>query len=260
MNQVAAAWERNRPDLLRYVRRLLIDPEAAEDVVQQAAVRAMSAASPPTGDVEVRKWLFRITSNLAIDELRRRRTWSETALFDAREDAERDPDFVASSIALRGNPEASAIAQQHLTFCFSCVLRSLPPHRAAALLLAEMYGFTLQEAASILSASRIQVKNWLQEARAALASRHVDRCALVQKKGVCYQCSELATFFNGAPHDPLAGTNGTLEDRLRVVSTCESDLGVWHRRLLRIIEDRQGNPRPGQNDDPSHAPGNHRED
>lgn len=251
MNRLAEAWERNRPDLLRYVGRLLLDSTTAEDLVQQAAVRAMNAASPPDGDVELRKWLFRITSNLAIDELRRRRTWSETAIFDARQDAEGDADFVASSLALRGTQEVSAIAQQHLAFCFSCVLRSLPPQRAAALLLVEMYGFTLQEAASILGASQVQVKNWLQEARAALVSRHVDRCALVQKKGVCYQCSELAAFFNGTSRDPLAGTSGTLKDRLRVVRAPESDLGVWHRRLVRIIEERRCEAPPGQNDDPS---------
>ena len=148
MNRLAAAWDRNRPDLLRYVERLLLDPAAAEDVVQQAAVRAMKAASPPSGDEELRKWLFRITSNLAIDELRRRRTWSERALFDARSEAESDPAFVASSLALRGTAEVRAIAQQHLAFCFSCVLRSLPPQRAAALLLAFGGGWLLQRSGS----------------------------------------------------------------------------------------------------------------
>jgi RNA polymerase sigma-70 factor, ECF subfamily len=252
MNRLSAAWERNRPDLLRYVSRLLLDPDTAEDVIQQTAVRALNAPSPPQGDVELRKWLFRITSNLAIDELRRRRRWSERALLDAREEAERDPDFVAASLALRGTQEVNAIAQQHLAFCFSCVLRSLQPQRAAALLLVELYGFTLQEAASILGASRVQVKNWLQEARATLVSRHVDRCALVQKKGVCYQCSELATFFDGTSNDPLSGTNGTVEDRLRVVRAPESDLGVWHRRLLRVIEEQQTDTKPIPNNDVSH--------
>lgn len=253
MNHLAGAWERNRPDLLRYVARLLPDREAAEDVVQQVAIRAMNAAAVPADDTELRKWLFRITSNLAIDELRRRRTWSETAIFDARRHAESDTDFVAAALALRGTQEVRAIAQQHLAFCFSCVLRSLAPQRAAALLLTEMYGFTLEEAAAILGGSRNQVKNWLQEARAALVSRHVERCALVEKRGVCYQCSELATFFNGAPHNPLAGTNGTIEDRMRLVAAPESDLGVWHQRLLRIIEERHGDEGPGQNEHPPHT-------
>lgn len=250
MEMLAAAWDLNRADLVRYARRLLLDPDVADDVVQHAALRAMQATSPPSAALEVRKWLFRITSNLVIDELRRRGIWSETALPDARDDAERDCDFVAASVALRGTQDVDAIAREHLSFCFSCVLRSLPPHRAAALLLAEMYGFTVREAASILGGSQAQVKNWLQEARAALVARHLDRCALVHKRGTCYQCSELAMFFNGAPVDPLEGTEGNIDDRVRVVRASRSDLGVWHRRLLQVIEKRHRTakepPAPGE--------------
>jgi RNA polymerase sigma-70 factor (ECF subfamily) len=238
MEALARAWDRNREDLLRYVARLLADSDAAQDIVQQAAVRAMNAATPPAEEVDLRKWLFRITSNLAIDELRRRRTWAETALLDAREDAEGDPQFVAASVAMRGTQEVVAIAREHLAFCFSCVLRSLVAHRAAALLLAEVYGFSIRDSASILAASAGQVKNWLQEARDAMRSRHIDRCALVTKNGVCYQSSELSGFFNGVGENPLAGTSGSLQDRLEVIAGVRLDLGLWHRRLLRVIEDR----------------------
>jgi RNA polymerase sigma-70 factor (ECF subfamily) len=243
MDLVSQAWERNRADLVRYARRLLINAEAADDVVQQTAVRALQSDSHPTGSEDLRRWLFRITSNLAIDELRRRGTWSETALFDSRSEAENDPEFVEASLALRGTQEVAAIAREHLAFCFSCVLRSLPPQRAAALLLAEMYGFTVREAASILEATENQIKNWIQEARAALQARHMDRCALLRKNGVCYQCSELSEFFNGVGVDPLAGSNGSLEARMRIVRESHSDLGEWHRRLLEIIEERSAGRR-----------------
>lgn len=236
---VSAAWERNRSDLLRYVRRLLLDADAAEDIIQRAALRAIAAESVPGDDLSLRKWLFRITSNLAIDEVRRRGTWSETALLDSREDAEGNAAFVSDSLAMRGTQEVDAIAREHVAFCFACTLRSFSPDRAASLLLVELYGFSVKEAAAILGASHGQVKNWLQETRAVIAQRHADRCALVSKRGVCHQCSELAAFFNGAPQNPLEGTTGDIADRVRIMRSADGrDLSSWHQRLLKIIEER----------------------
>lgn len=239
MEAVASAWEENRHDLLRFVCRLVVRREIAEEIVQQAAHRAITAGSAPGGAVDLRKWLFRIASNLAIDELRRQGTWGDSVMIDSRADAEHDESFVAASVAMRETAEMAAIAEQHLAFCFSCTLRSLAPQRAAALLLTEIYGFTVKEAAAILSASAAQVKNWLQEARATLHSRYAATCALISKSGVCFQCSELSSFFNARPDNPMEGTTGAIEDRLRIVRAREShDLSEWHRRLLGIIEDR----------------------
>ena len=240
MDRVAAAWDRNRVDLLRFLRRLLVRPELAEDIVQKAGERALSAERAPADASELRRWLFRIASNLAIDELRRQGTWSETALLEARGAAEDDETFVEASLAMRATAEVAAIANEHLAFCFSCTLRTLAPHRAAALLLTEVYGFTLKEVAGILTASPGQAKNWLQEARAALDARFAQTCALINKNGVCYQCSELSSFFNGEPDNPLAGTAGGREARIGVVRTTEEkSLSKWHVRLLAIIEKRR---------------------
>ena len=239
MTVVSTAWEENRKDLLRYVARLVVNPDVAQDLVQQTALRALSAAAGPSDSIELRKWLFRIASNLTIDELRRRGTWNEMALIDARRDAEGDPDFVAESLVLRGTQEMSAIAREHLAFCFSCTLRGLTPQRAAILLLVEVYGYKLKEAAAILTASEGQAKNWLQEARAELDERHAERCALISKRGVCYQCSELAEFFNGVAENPLKETDGTTAERVRILKDSnERDLTRWHRRLVDVIEKR----------------------
>lgn len=109
-----------------------------------------------------------MTTNLAIDHLRRHSTWRETILPETQERARSDAAFVAESRPLQGSPEMRAIAREHLTVCFSCTLRNLPPEQAAALLLAEIYGFTVPEAAEILGASFGQAKGWIQSARATL--------------------------------------------------------------------------------------------
>src|SRR5687768_12178113 len=147
MDAAARAWENNRENLLRFVRRLVVRPEIAEDIVQETGQRAITAVNVPSDPTGLRKWLFRVAANLAIDELRRQGTWSVDTLLSSRADGERDESFVAASLEMRATAEVAAIARQHLAFCFSCTLRSLAPHRAAALLLAQVYGFTVKETA-----------------------------------------------------------------------------------------------------------------
>lgn len=230
MNEEAA-----RTDLLRYVTRLVVRPETAEDIVQTAMMRALSAGLSAE---ERRRWLFRVASNLAIDELRRQKRWGESALLDARSRAESDDAFVSASVAMRGTPEVTSIARQHLAFCFGCTLRNLDGFRAAALLLREVYAFSVEEVAEILGASPNQAKNWLQEARAAMTARYERTCALISKQGVCYQCSELAEFFNGAAENPLERTAGTVADRAAIVRQMdEKGLTKWHRLLLAVLDE-----------------------
>jgi RNA polymerase sigma-70 factor (ECF subfamily) len=63
----------HRPALLNYVRGILRSSEDAEDVVQETCVRLMRVHDLWRGEREVRAFLFTIATNLARDELRRRR-------------------------------------------------------------------------------------------------------------------------------------------------------------------------------------------
>jgi RNA polymerase sigma-70 factor, ECF subfamily len=182
--------------------------------------------------------LFRVATNLAIDHLRRHSTWRETILLDTRERAVNDAAFVAESQLLRGSPETRAIAREHLTVCLSCTLRNLPPEQAAALLLVEVYGFTVPEAAGILGVAFGQAKGWIQSARAKLREKYDATCALVTKQGVCYQCVELSGFFNGREDDPLDGTPRDIDARLAILREHrDATLGPWHRLMMRIVDD-----------------------
>jgi RNA polymerase sigma-70 factor (ECF subfamily) len=130
----------------------------------------------------------------------------------------------------------AAIAREHLALCFSCVLRNLDVKRGAALLLREVVGFSVAETAEILDASFGQVKNWIQDARAEMTERYAESCALITKRGVCYQCVELDDFFNGSKRNPLEGTDGALDARLALVRGLPpGDINAWHKELLGIL-------------------------
>lgn len=125
--------------------------------------------------------------------------------------------------------------------CFSCTLRALSPHESGALLLKEVYDFSVEEVAEVMDASFGQAKNWIQSARAKLSARYAETCALVHQKGACFQCVELDRFLGANAGDPLAGTAGDLDARLRVVRELrETPLGPWHRKMMRLVDEVLG--------------------
>lgn len=236
--QVAATFQANRKALAGYLTRLVVREDIAEELVQQAAVRALEQATLPEDAGEMRTWLFRVATNLALDHLRKHSTWREGVLGESRDRAEEDAGFVAESRLLAGSPEMKTIAKDHLAVCFACTLRNLRHEESAALLLKEVYDFTVEEVARVMGASFGQVKAWIQSARAQLKAKYDLSCALVAQEGVCFQCVELDRFFQADQGDPLAGTDRGVNARLAIVrERREVPLGPWHRQMMRLVQD-----------------------
>jgi RNA polymerase sigma-70 factor (ECF subfamily) len=192
---------------------------------------------PPTSAEGVRAWLFRVVTNLAIDHVRRHSTQREHVMAEAKAVATADTAFMTEMEDLRGDEEHRAIAREHLSVCFSCTLRAFPARRAAALLLVEVFDFTVAGAADMLAARPTQVKNWIQECRAGLDARYAETCALVAKKGVCHECVELSEYFTGKRQNPLEGTSGALDARLAILrDRRETALGPWHTKLMVMVD------------------------
>jgi len=251
-DQLAAGFQAHRRALSGYVTRLVIREDVAEEIVQQAAVRALEQEDLPEDPGELRAWLFRVATNLAVDHLRKHSTWRETILDDARERAEGSAGFVAESRLLAGSAETRAIAKDHLAVCFACTLRNLSAQESSALLLKEVYDFTVEEVARVMGASFGQVKAWIQVARGALRSRYGTTCALVMQEGVCFQCVELDRFFQAGGGNPLDGTAGDLDARIAIVKERrDAPLGPWHRQMMRIVAEILDEPSPSSGGHPA---------
>lgn len=249
------AIESLRRELLAYLCRLVIRPALAEELTQETFLRGLESINPlPDTSDGRRAWYFRVATNLAIDELRRHGSWRETTLSDVRNAAENDDAIVALSASMAGTPETQAIASEHLVACLACTLRNLPEHRAAALLLKEVHGFSIAEVAGILDSTPIQIKNWLQEARTHMSAHYADSCALIAKRGICYQCVELREFFDSAGPVPQICAIDHVEERLQVAATLRNrPWGTWHRIVFSLIDELDGVlPRPVSGPRPRH--------
>ncbi len=90
-----------RPQLLGHARRKLGCPEAAEDAVQEALVRALRAMPRFNGNYLVGPWLHRILSNVCSDEGNRKRRDSEkTERFASNDRALNPPSSIEGELGL----------------------------------------------------------------------------------------------------------------------------------------------------------------
>ncbi|HEV7146017.1 MAG TPA: sigma-70 family RNA polymerase sigma factor [Pedococcus sp.] len=86
-----ALHDRHAAELWRFALRLTRDPQAAEDIVQEALLRAWRDPALATrGDAQARAWLFTVVRNLVIDRWRSAASRHEVGVTDFVEAGESD--------------------------------------------------------------------------------------------------------------------------------------------------------------------------
>ena len=142
---------------LRLAAQLIPDRSAAEDIVQEAMVRAWArAARFDPQRAHFTTWLYRIVTNLCIDHRRRRRPEPMPEHFEPT-----DPAAGAQEM-LEVDERDLAVAQ---------ALGDLPARQRAAMALVYDEGLSGAEAARVLGLSAKAVERLLARARAFLRNR-----------------------------------------------------------------------------------------
>ena len=164
-----------RHDLLRFARLQLRDNAAAEDVVQESLVAALSAAGQFEGRAQAKTWVFAILKNKIIDHLRQRKRepnlgggdddFSDDAfdtLFDETQHwkpAERPSHW--------GDPERS-LEDSRFWSVFEACLDKLPENTARVFMMREFLGFETEEICKELHLTASNCWVILHRARMAL--------------------------------------------------------------------------------------------
>lgn len=136
-------YQSEGPALMRYVQRL-VGPTEAPDLTHECFIRAIRADRQPTRREEIRPWLYRIITNLALDALRRRRRWLFVPFDRARGTA------------------APATTESEIV---RAALSAIAPDQAAALVLRLQERLSRAQIAEVMEISESAVKGRLVRGR-----------------------------------------------------------------------------------------------
>jgi RNA polymerase sigma-70 factor (ECF subfamily) len=141
---------RHRDRLWAVALRTVGDREDAADALQDALLSAYRAAERFRGDSAVTTWLHRIVVNACLDRMRRRQS--------------------RPTVPLPETDVSPAPAADRDTALFVRVaLATLPPEQRAALVLVDVQGYAVAEAAEILGVAEGSIKSRCARGRARLA-------------------------------------------------------------------------------------------
>lgn len=152
--------------LYRTARRLTRNDQAAEDLVQDTLERAYTHYDRFQPGTNMRAWLFRILSNLAISQYRRR---SSAPAIESLDDGE---EFSLYDQLVEGGDTGSDVEARVLDLLgeesIRAAIEALPIEFRMVVLLADVEGFAYKEIADILGIPRGTVMSRLFRGRRLL--------------------------------------------------------------------------------------------
>jgi RNA polymerase sigma-70 factor (ECF subfamily) len=177
----AGLAERHRWELRVHCYRMVGSFDDAEDLVQEALLRAWRYRGSFQGRSAFRAWLYRIATNVCLDFLDRHPR--QPAPGESGRPAEVGwlqpfPDRLLEPVAAReAEPEAVVVARETIELAFVVAIQHLPPRQRAVLILRDMLGWPAAETAALLEMSVAAVKSALQRARPVLREHLPERRA-----------------------------------------------------------------------------------
>ena len=178
--------EPHRAELHAHCYRMLGSVHDAEDVLQDALLRAWRALCKFDGRSRLRRWLYRIATNACLDAIARRPR--RVLPIDYGPPADPDsielggpladsvwmepyPDEIVGLESGFAAPEARYEQREAVELAFVAALQHLPPRQRAVLILREVLGFSAKEVSQSLGTTVASVNSALQRARKSLDER-----------------------------------------------------------------------------------------
>jgi len=206
-----------------YVYRMVGDRAWAEDIAQEAFIRAhqkLGRLGPP---YDFKSWVYRIAGNVAIDELRRRRQEVPLPDWDAGEATAPEP----ADQHREGDPEQQAELADVRASVWRA-LHQLPDSYRQVLLLRELEGLSYSEIAAAAAISLDNVRVTLHRARLQFRELYGLQVMVEEGRGECHELDELLSAFTDGELD--RSTRKRVKDHIASCPECQEK----QRDLLRV--------------------------
>ncbi len=162
---------RYRHPITNYVYRLTNDYDLAVDIAQETFVRVYGALARYHTDYAFSTYIYRIATNLAISELRRRKRRKLVSLTSIFRSAQKgDEPLEIDPADSRPLPDATLIAAERQR-AVARAIATLPEKYRVPLILRDLEERGYEEIAAILRVSEGTVKSRISRARALLRSK-----------------------------------------------------------------------------------------
>lgn len=161
-------WREMLPQLRKFVRRRIADPDRADDVVAEILLRIHQNMASLDDRELLPNWVFRIARNAVIDEYRR-----------AGRSREQLTPTLSDQVIDRSVDEDEPAAIRELSACLRPLLKGLSDDQRDALEMVDLAGMTQADAAQQVGVSLSGMKSRVQRGRRRLAELLGQCCALV---------------------------------------------------------------------------------
>ncbi len=229
--------------------RMLGSYTDADDLVQETMIRAWTARDaydPATGELGLRRWLYRIATNACLDFLKSapRRVAAQSTSFNEVAWLEPYPDRLL---------DEEAVAKETIALGYLALIQLLPAQQRAVYLCREVLGWSAAETAELLDLSVAAANSALQRARDTVA-KHAGPVAPSEPTDA--ERAVLAAFIDAHQRNDAAAAFALMREDIRVTMppapavfvgreamrpllsrAFESDMGEW--KLIEAWANRQ---------------------
>jgi RNA polymerase sigma-70 factor (ECF subfamily) len=153
-------YERHRNEVFRTLRYLLRSQDEVEDVLQEVFIAAFRSVPRFRGDAKFSTWLYRITVNVALQHLRRKKGVPIPSAAPLEEKVEGRPQDPSLQVERR---ERSQAAER--------ILEKLSPKKRAVFVMHDIMGKSTKEIAEIMGSPALTIRTRLHYARKEFFAR-----------------------------------------------------------------------------------------
>ncbi len=173
-------FEQYRGVVTRYIRYLVRNATEAEDLAQEALIRAHRQRDTLRDPAALESWLYQIATHVSIDRMRQRAKAAERHVAEPVEDL---------PIPDSAHPSAlTVIQQEEMSACVQRYVAKLSDAYKAVLLLCDADGLSANETAELLQLPLTTVKMRLHRARQQMQAALKDACEFEHDERGVFVC------------------------------------------------------------------------